>query len=118
DLVGLAPTFDEIESFVRDSSPDAFARVVDRLLASPRYGECWGRHWLDVARYAETKDLVLLFGRDRLQPYAYTYRDYVIRALNLDTPYDEFVREQIAADQIEPPVERWRLAALGFLTVG
>jgi hypothetical protein len=71
-----------------------------------------------VARYADTKDLVLLFGKDRLWPYAYTYRDCVIRALNLDTPFEQFVREQIAADQLESGVEPWRLAALGFLTLG
>ena len=118
DLVGLPPTWEETESFVADESPDAFAKVVDRLLASPRYGERWGRHWLDVARFAETKDLVLLFGKDRLQPYAYTYRDYVVRAFNEDTPFDQLIREQIAADQIESKVARWRLAALGFLTVG
>jgi hypothetical protein len=118
DLVGLPPSWEDTEAFVTDRSPDAFAKIVDRLLASPQYGECWGRHWLDVARYAETKDLVLLFGKDRLQPYAYTYRDYVVRALNLDTPFNQFVEEQIAADQIQPNVEPWRLAALGFLTVG
>jgi hypothetical protein len=118
DLIGLPPTFDEIESFRKDQASDAFAQLVDRLLASPRYGERWGRHWLDVARYAETKDLVLLFGKDRLQPYAYTYRDYVIRAFNLDTPFDQFVHEQLAADQMEPKAEPWRLAALGFLTLG
>lgn len=118
DLVGLAPGFEEVEKFASDHSPDAFARLVDQLLGSPFYGERWGRHWLDVARFAETKDLVLLFGKDRLLPYAYTYRDYVIQALNLDTPYNQFVQEQIAADLIEPPVDRWRLAALGFLTVG
>ena len=85
DLIGLPPTAEEIEAFERDRSADAFARVVDRLLASPRYGERWGRHWLDVARYADTKDGVLMFGDDRVRPYAYTYRDYVIRAFNEDT---------------------------------
>lgn len=118
DLIGLPPAPAEVEAFERDPAPDAFARVVDRLLASPQYGERWGRHWLDVARYADTKDLVLLFGNDRLRPYAYTYRDYVIRALNADTPYDRFIHEQLAADQIAPKVEPWRLAALGFLTLG
>ena len=118
DLIGLPPAPAEVEAFEWDAAPDAFARVVDRLLASPQYGERWGRHWLDVARYADTKDLVLLFGNDRLRPYAYTYRDYVIRALNADTPYDRFIHEQLAADQVEPKVEPWRLAALGFLTLG
>src|SRR5262249_36017150 len=101
-----------------DPSPDAFAKVIDRLLASPHYGERWGRHWLDVARYADTKDLVLLYGPDRVRPYSYTYRDYVIRALNADTPYDRFIHEQLAADQMAPKEEPWRLAAMGFLTLG
>src|SRR5262249_58431583 len=88
DLTGLPPTPDEIDAFEADRSPDAFARVVDRLLASPHYGERWGRHWLDVARYADTKDGVLMYGDDRVRPYAYTYRDYVIRAFNEDLPFD------------------------------
>src|SRR5262245_25312077 len=82
DLVGLPPTPEEVAAFEADRSPDAFAKVVDRLLASPHYGERWGRHWLDVARYADTKDGVLMYGDDRVRPYAYTYRDYVIRAFN------------------------------------
>jgi hypothetical protein len=118
DLIGLPPTFEEIRAFERDGSSKAFARVVDRLLASPRYGERWGRHWLDVARYADTKDMVLVYGKDALRPFAYTYRDYVIRALNEDLPYDQFVRDQLAADLVEPKLPPWRLAALGFLTVG
>jgi hypothetical protein len=135
DLIGLPPTYEEVQAFERDPSPDAFAKVVDRLLDSPHYGERWGRHWLDVARYADTKDLVLVFGPDRVRPYSYTYRDYVIRALNADTPYDRFIHEQLAADQIVPkkgtgPLEsqvlspfseqdeKWRLAAMGFLTLG
>src|SRR6185503_17737489 len=116
--IGLPPTYEEIQAFERDSSPKAFAHVVDRLLTSPQYGERWGLHWLDVARYADTKDLVLVYGKDALRPYAYTYRDYVIRAFNEDLPFDQFVRDQLAADQIEPKVPPWRLAALGFLTVG
>ena len=118
DLIGLPPTMDEIKAFERDRSRDAFAKVVDRLLASPRYGERWGRHWLDYARYADTKDLVLVYGKDALRPFAYTYRDYVIRAFNEDLPYDQFVRDQLAADQVEPKAEPWRLAAMGFLTLG
>jgi hypothetical protein len=118
DLVGLPPTAEELAAFEADASPEAFARVVDRLLASPHYGERWGRHWLDVARFADTKDGVLMFGDDRVRPYAYTYRDYVIRAMNDDTPVDRFFHEQLAADQLQPPVEPWRLAAMGLLTLG
>jgi len=118
DLIGLPPTAAAVESFVTDASPEAFAQVVERLLASPQYGERWGRHWLDVARYADTKDGVLMYGDDRIRPYAYTYRDYVIRAFNEDLPFDRFIHEQLAADQIEPKVESWRLAAMGFLTLG
>jgi hypothetical protein len=118
DLIGLPPTADEVAAFERDESPDAFARIVDRLLASPHYGERWGRHWLDVARFADTKDGVLMYGDDRIRPYAYTYRDYVVRAFNEDLPFDRFVHEQLAADLIQPAVEPWRLAALGYLTLG
>jgi len=118
DLIGLPPTLEEIEAFQRDRSDNAFARVVDRLLASPRYGERWGRHWLDVARYADTKDGVLMFGDDRVRPYAYTYRNYVIRAFNEDTPFDRFILEQLAADTVAPKDQPWRLAAMGFLTLG
>jgi hypothetical protein len=118
DLIGLPPTWEEIRTFERDNSPGAFTNVVERLLASPSYGECWGRHWLDVARYADTKDLVLAYGKDALRPYAYTYRDYVIRAFNDDLPFDQFVQDQLAADLVSPAVPRWRLAALGFLTLG
>ena len=118
DLIGLPPTIEEIRAFEQDKSPNAFATVVDGLLASPRYGERWGRHWLDVARYADTKDLVLAYGKDALRPYAYTYRDYVIRAFNEDLPFDQFVEDQLSADLSKPPVPRWRLAALGFLTLG
>ncbi len=118
DLTGLPPTAAEVEAFENDRSPDAFARVVDRLLASPRYGERWGRHWLDVARYADTKDGVLMFGDDRVRPYAYTYRDYVIRAFNEDLGFDRFIHEQLAADVVAPKDQPWRLAAMGFLTLG
>lgn len=112
DLTGLPPTPAETDAFVRDESPEAFARVVDRLLASPRYGERWGRHWLDVARYADTTGPRL--GRI---PFSYTYRDWVIRAFNEDLPYDAFLLKQLAADKL-PGARSEDLAALGFLTVG
>ncbi len=116
DLWGIPPTSDEVDRFVADDSADSFVRLVDRLLASPRYGERWGRHWLDVARYADTKGYV--FTEDRTYPYAYTYRDYVISAFNADLPFDQFVREQVAADQLTKGADRRPLAAMGFLTVG
>jgi hypothetical protein len=119
DLIGLPPTVDEVEEFARSAKPQAaLEALVERLLASPHYGERWGRHWLDVARYADTKDGVLMYGDDRIRPYAYTYRDYVIRAFNEDTPFDRFIHEQLAADALVPEVEPWRLAAMGFLTLG
>jgi mono/diheme cytochrome c family protein len=117
DLIGLPPTWEEVQAFEKDQAEGAFARVVDRLLASPQYGERWGRHWLDVARFADTKDGVLMYGDDRIRPFAYTYRDYVIRAFNEDLPFDRFVREQLAADLIQP-AEPARLAAMGYLTLG
>ena len=119
DLLGLPPTYDEVEEFVRDDRPDAWARLVERLLASPAYGERWGRHWLDVARYADTKDLVLVYGKDSIRPYAYTYRDYIVRAMNEDIPYDELILDQLAADQrfAEGDDESWRLAGMGLLTL-
>lgn len=116
DLTGLPPTPEETAEFASDSSPDAFERLIDRLLASPKYGERWGRYWLDVARYADTKGYV--FFEEKSYPWAYTYRDYVIRSLNEDKPYDRFLMEQIAADQLEDRVDDSSLAGLGFLTVG
>ena len=118
DLIGLPPTIEEIEAFEKDRAPDAYERVVDQLLASPHYGERWGRHWLDVARYADTKDGVLMFGDNRVRPFAYTYRDYVIRAFNDDLTFDQFVADQLAADVEAPEDQPWRLAAMGFLTLG
>ncbi len=98
DLVGLPPTPEEVQAFLADRSPNAFARVVDRLLASPRYGERWARHWLDLARYAESEG----FKSDETRPNAWRYRDYVIRSFNSDKPYDRFLREQIAGDELWP----------------
>jgi hypothetical protein len=116
DLTGLPPTPEQVAAFEADLSPDAFARVVDRLLASPAYGERWGRHWLDVARYADTKGYV--FMEERRFPFAYTYRDYVIRAFNEDLAFDQFILQQVAADRLPLGDDRRPLAALGFLTVG
>ncbi len=115
DLTGLQLTSEEVDAFLADQSPDAFAKAVDRLLASPHYGERWGRHWLDVARYADTKGYV--FQEERRYPYAYTYRDWVVKSLNADLPYDRFITMQIAGDQA-PGHAQGDLAALGFLTVG
>jgi hypothetical protein len=98
DLHGLPPTPEEIAEFLNDNSPRAYEKIVERLLASPRYGERWARHWLDVARYTESQG----FEYDHLRPNAWHYRDYVIRALNSDKPYDKFVQEQIAGDVLEP----------------
>ena len=114
-LTGLPPTFAETQNFIKDSRPDSYERLVDRLLESPRYGEHWARYWLDVARYADTKGYV--FQEDRNYPYAYTYRDWVIQAFNTDLAYDDFVRSQLAADLL-PNLPKQDLAALGFLTVG
>ncbi len=109
DLHGLPPTPAEVQAFVEDASPDAFARVVDRLLASPRYGERWARHWLDLARYAESEG----FKSDETRPNAWRYRDYVIESLNSDKPYDRFVQEQIAGDELWPNDPQARIAT-GF----
>jgi mono/diheme cytochrome c family protein len=116
DLTGLPPTAEEIDAFEKDNSPDAFAQLVDRLLASPRYGERWGRYWLDVARYADTKGYV--FQEERRYAFSYTYRDWVIRAFNEDLPYDQFVIQQLAGDQVATAEDPRPMAALGFLTLG
>ena len=116
DLIGLPPTPEEVEAFVSDRSPEAHEKVVDRLLSSPRYGERWGRHWLDIARYADTKGYV--FQEERRYPYSYTYRDYVIRAFNDDLPYDQFILHQLAADQLPLGTDKRPLAAMGYLTLG
>ncbi len=116
DLTGLPPTPEELAAFEADPSPTAYDKVVDRLLASPHYGERWGRYWLDVARYADTKGYV--FFQEADFPWAYTYRDYVIRAFNEDLPYDRFILEQLAADRLPLGADRRPLTALGFLTLG
>jgi hypothetical protein len=116
DVTGLPPSAADVEAFVNDKSPTAFAKVVDRLLDSPQYGERWARYWLDVARYADTKGYV--FTEERRYPYSYTYRDYVVRAFNEDKPYDRFLLEQLAADRLELGDDRRSLAAMGFLTLG
>jgi hypothetical protein len=117
DLIGLPPTAQEINTFLTDTSPQAFTRVVDRLLASPQFGERWGRHWLDVARYAESsgKDANTAF------PHAWRYRDYVISAFNHDKPFDEFVREQLAGDLLpshDAEEQAEHIIATGFLAIG
>jgi len=129
DLIGLPPTEAEIQAFISDTSPDAYAKVVDRLLASPHYGERWARYWLDVTRYSDTKGDAPK-RNDPRYPYAWTYRDYVIDAFNADKPYNQFIVEQLAADRVlagakkaktqtpEQANDRSTLAALGFLTLG
>ena len=115
DLTGLPPTLAEMDAFLADTSPTAFTKVVDRLLASPQYGVHWARHWFDVARYGDTRWVGA--GEDRRWPFAYTYRDWVIGALNKDMPYDRFITLQLAADQA-PNAQPADQAALGFLTLG
>ncbi|MSU33623.1 MAG: DUF1553 domain-containing protein [Pedosphaera sp.] len=113
DLLGLPPTPEEVAAFVKDRVPGAYERLVDRLLASPRYGERWGRHWLDIARYADSGG----FETDLFFAHAWRFRDYVIQSFNTDKPYDQFVREQIAGDELYPD-NREALIATGFYTVG
>ena len=118
DLTGLPPVWEEVEAFETDISPEseAFGRVVDRLLASPRYGERWGRHWLDIARYADTHGGSAI-GFTKF-PFSYTYRDYCVRSFNGDVPWDRFITEQVAADQMGLTANDPALAGLGFLTIG
>jgi len=121
DLTGLPPSPQEVQAFVVDPDPNAYVKLVDRLLASPHYGERWGRHWLDTARYSDTKGDMGNAQRelDYRYPYAWTYRDYVINSFNQDKPYNQFVIEQLAADKLpETQQDKTKLAALGFLTVG
>jgi hypothetical protein len=113
DLLGLPPTPGEIDRFLNDHSPNAYEKLVDRLLADPRYGERWGRHWLDVVRFSESDG----FERDNLRPNAWPYRDYVVSAFNQDRPYARFVTEQIAGDVLTP-LTRDGIAATGFLVAG
>ncbi|MDG2183972.1 MAG: PSD1 and planctomycete cytochrome C domain-containing protein [Mariniblastus sp.] len=117
DLTGLPPTFEQVEQFTKDTSPDAYEKLINRLLESPAYGERWARHWLDIARYADTSGYTLN-NKDNRYPFAFTYRDYVIDAFNNDLPYDEFIREQLAADYLDIPEDKKSLAALGFISVG
>jgi mono/diheme cytochrome c family protein len=119
DLIGLPPTPREIEEFVKNPNPDlAYAQVIDKLLATPAYGERWARHWLDTARYSDTTgDKAEVAYRDYRYPYAWTYREWVINAFNKDMPYDQFIIQQLAADKVENNNPQ-NLAALGLLTVG
>jgi hypothetical protein len=116
DLTGLPPTADEVDAFVKDRSPDAYENLIDRLLASPRYGERWGRYWLDVARFADTKGYVYAGREETKFVQSAAYRDWVIRSFNEDLPYDQFLKLQIAADQMD--ANRNALAAMGYLTMG
>src|SRR5213075_2442424 len=122
DLTGLPPTVHEIDSFLADNSENAYERMVDRYLASPRYGERWGKYWLDIAGYAESNGY---FSADSDRPHAWRYRDYVIRSFNADKPFDRFIQEQLAGDELIPPpytnlkpepIEL--LVATGFLRMG
>lgn len=120
DLTGLPPTPEEVDAFLADKSPAAFAKVIDRLLASPRYGETWGRMWLDVARYGEDdyRSLDPSGSGKASYPNAYLYRDWVIKAFNDDLPWDQFVKAQLAADLMDEGVRLRHLPALGFLGLG
>ncbi|MFZ4638752.1 MAG: DUF1549 domain-containing protein, partial [Pirellulales bacterium] len=113
DLLGLPPTPEEVAAFVADAAPDAYDKLLERLLASPHYGERWARHWLDIAHYADTHG----FERDQLRPNAWRYRDWVIDAINADMPYDEFLRRQIAGDVVAPD-DPGHVVATGFLAAG
>jgi mono/diheme cytochrome c family protein len=113
DLIGLPPMPDEIDAFVNDPAPDAYERLVDRLLADPRHGERWARHWLDVVHYGDTHG----YDKDQPRPNAWPYRDYVIRAFNADKPYGQFVREQVAGDVFAPDTTDG-ITAMGFIAAG
>jgi hypothetical protein len=113
DLIGLPPTPEELDAFLADGAPDAYERLVDRLLASPRYGQRWARHWLDLVRYAESDG----YRQDAFRPQAWQYRDYVVRAFNMDKPYDRFMTEQLAGDELDPEDLELRVAT-GYLRLG
>ena len=113
DLIGLPPTFNEVQKFINDNSPDAWSKLIEHLLGLPQYGERWGRHWLDVVRFAQTNG----YERDDEKPLVWKYRDYVIRAFNQDKPYDRFILEQIAGDEL-PDVDNDSLIATGFYRLG
>ena len=113
DLTGLPPTPAEVEAFLSDSSPDAYEKLIDRLLASPAYGERWARHWLDVVHFGETHG----YDKDKPRPNAWPYRDYVIRSLNADKPYSRFVQDQLAGDVLFPG-EPDGVIATGFIAAG
>ncbi len=117
DTLGLPPSFEEVEAFVNDASPNAYERVVERLLSSEHFGERWARLWLDVARFAEDQAHIVGDNKELFYPNAYLYRDWVVQAFNHDMPYDEFIRQQIAGDLINPH-ETKQLAALGFIGLG
>src|SRR6185436_6259711 len=121
DLTGLPPTYEEILAFEKDQSADAFAKVVDRLLASPQYGERWGRVWLDVARFGEDDYRSLEPGANKGRhdyPNAYLYRDWIIQAMNDDMPYDQFAKAQIAGDLMDEATRYKTIPATGFLGLG
>jgi mono/diheme cytochrome c family protein len=113
DLVGLPPSPEDVERFLNDASPDAYEKLIDKLLAMPQFGERWGRHWLDVVRYAQTNG----YERDDEKPEAWRYRDYVIQSLNADKPYDQFIKEQLAGDELSPVTDA-SITATGFYRIG
>jgi len=116
DLIGLPPSPDEVHAFLNDSSPAAYANLVDRLLVSPQYGERWGRHWLDVVRYADARDLIQLPAESDFRE-AWRYRDWVVQAFNDDLPYDQFVKQQIAGDLLQP-ADKTQLDADALIATG
>ncbi len=113
DLTGLPPTIEQVQAFVENHAPEAYANLIDELLSSQHYGEKWGRHWLDVVRYAESNS----FERDGTKPFVWRYRDYVIRSFNDDKPYDQFLTEQLAGDEFENP-SRDEMIATGYYRLG